>query len=203
MPEVGRPRAFDAEAAVAAALPLFWQQGYEGTSLAQLRTVMGISSASFYSAFKSKEALFKRVIERYIAGPGSVTNVVGDVNLGGRDAVAQLLHNSIAMQTASGHPKGCLIALSATVGGASVPESAQRAVADQRARDRERIRQCVERAVNCGELIPNTDVVGLTAVIHGFLLGISTQVRDGVAPKDLNGAADALLMAWDALTPGT
>jgi AcrR family transcriptional regulator len=200
MVTAGRPRAFDVDAAIDGALMLFWEQGYAGTSLAQLRAALGISSASFYAAFGSKEALFERVIERYIEGPGSVTNIVGDVDLPGREAVARLLHGSIAMQTDPAHPRGCLVALSATVGGESVPAAVHDSVAIRRAQDRERIRRCVERAVERGELSSATEASALTAAIYSFLLGISIQVRDGVSARDLDDAADTLLMSWDANT---
>jgi TetR/AcrR family transcriptional regulator, copper-responsive repressor len=65
MARTGRPREFDLEEALATALQLFWEHGYESTSLAQLRSALGISSASFYNAFSSKEDLFKKVVERY------------------------------------------------------------------------------------------------------------------------------------------
>ncbi len=59
---------------------------------------MKISSASVYAAFGSKESLFERVLARYASGPGRVTDVVGDVDLRGSEAVELLLHGSIAMQ---------------------------------------------------------------------------------------------------------
>lgn len=51
------------EAVLDAAMLLFWEQGYEATSLAQLRAATGLSSASLYGAFGSKEGLFKQVVE--------------------------------------------------------------------------------------------------------------------------------------------
>ncbi|GAA4668103.1 TetR/AcrR family transcriptional regulator [Frondihabitans cladoniiphilus] len=194
----GRPRGFDLDDAIDRALTLFWEQGYAGTSLAQLRSTLGISSASFYAAFGSKESLFEMVLARYIRGPGSVTDVVGDPDLTGREAVSRLLHGSIAMQTDPAHPRGCLVALSATVGGDDVPAAVRGLVADRRAADRKRIRDCVERSVARGELDPTTDASALAATLHGFLLGISTQARDGVPASDLNRAADSLLTTWDA-----
>ncbi len=47
----GRPRQFDFDQALDAALILFWRHGYEGTSLAALAQVMGINMPSLYSAF--------------------------------------------------------------------------------------------------------------------------------------------------------
>jgi AcrR family transcriptional regulator len=55
----GRPRVFDREQALSAAMEVFWDKGYEGASLDDLQAAMGgISPPSFYSAFGSKEALF-------------------------------------------------------------------------------------------------------------------------------------------------
>ncbi|MFE6163514.1 TetR/AcrR family transcriptional regulator [Streptomyces sp. NPDC056486] len=198
MSPVGRPRIFDMEAVLEAAMLLFWEQGYEATSLAQLRETTGLSSASLYGAFGSKEGLFEKAVEHYIAGPGSVTDVVADEAESPREAIARLLHGSITMQTDTSHPRGCLVALSGTVRAPGAGEAgARKVVAARRAADRARIRACVVRGIASGELAEDTDVDGVTSMIHGFLLGISTQVCDGTSARHLHAAADAVLANWD------
>ncbi|GAA2612972.1 TetR/AcrR family transcriptional regulator [Streptomyces roseoviolaceus] len=200
MSPVGRPRIFDMEAVLEAAMLLFWEQGYEATSLAQLRETTGLSSASLYGAFGSKEGLFEKAVEHYIAGPGSVTDVVADEAESPREAIARLLHGSINMQTDTSHPRGCLVALSGTVRAPGAGEAgARKVVAARRAADRARIRACIVRGIAAGELAEDTDVDGLTSMIHGFLLGISTQVCDGTSTRHLHAAADAVLANWDTL----
>ncbi len=61
----GRPRSFCKEEALDRAMTVFWRQGYEGASLADLTEAMGINSPSLYACFGSKEGLFKAVLERY------------------------------------------------------------------------------------------------------------------------------------------
>lgn len=61
----GRPRGFDPEEAVALAQELFHARGYDGVSVADLTTALGIKAPSFYAAFGSKLGLYQRVIERY------------------------------------------------------------------------------------------------------------------------------------------
>lgn len=197
MSPAGRPRAFDMEGVLEAAMRLFWEQGYEATSLARLREATGLSSASLYGAFGSKQGLFERAVERYLAGPGRVTDVIDDTSLSPREAVARMLHASIDMQTDTSHPLGCLVALSGTVRAAGDDAAAvRRPVAARRAADRARIRECVVRGIAAGELAEDTDADGVASLIHGFLLGISTLVCDGTPVRDLHAAADAVLAAW-------
>jgi len=61
----GRPRGFDPAEAVALAQELFHARGYDGVSVADLTTALGIKAPSFYAAFGSKLGLYQRVIERY------------------------------------------------------------------------------------------------------------------------------------------
>src|ERR1700760_3095997 len=68
---MARTRDFDLDQAVDQAMLLFWRKGYEGTSLTDLTEAMGINRPSLYAAFGSKEGLFQRAVERYVAGPGS------------------------------------------------------------------------------------------------------------------------------------
>jgi len=63
---MARPREFDPEAALEAALELFWERGYEGTSMADLVEHLGIGRASLYAAFGSKHDLYLEALDRYL-----------------------------------------------------------------------------------------------------------------------------------------
>lgn len=80
MAQMGRPRNFDRDQAVEQAMHLFWQHGYDATSLAQLKAGLGggISAPSFYAAFGSKEALFDECVQRYLATYAQVTECLWD-----------------------------------------------------------------------------------------------------------------------------
>src|SRR5688500_20409695 len=66
----GRPRSFDREAALDAAMEVFWRKGYEASSISDLTDAMGINPPSLYAAFGDKERLFMAAIERYSAERG-------------------------------------------------------------------------------------------------------------------------------------
>lgn len=198
MPRTGRPRGFDRDEALGKAMLLFWELGYETASLARLKRAMsGLSTASFYAAFASKEALFAEAVGRYRASHGQVTATLRDPSLPPREAIETALTRSARMQTAIGqHPAGCLIVLGA--GGCS-PEDAGVAalLAEERARNRAGLLACVERAVASGELPADTDATGLATIFDTFLVGISAQARDGVPFDAFERAVARLMTVWD------
>ncbi|MBV1829769.1 TetR/AcrR family transcriptional regulator [Komagataeibacter sp. AV436] len=201
MARTGRPRAFDRDKALEAALSLFWAQGYEPTSLNQLKACMGdISPASFYAAFGSKEALFREVVQRYLATYGQVMAPLWDETLAPRDAIEQTLRRSARMQTARSHPAGCLIVLGAS-NCAPQNQAVQALLAAERERSRKGIRACVERAVAGGELAASPATQTLPALLATFLHGMACEARDGDGAGQLDAAITTLMQVWDSLAP--
>ncbi|WP_194542810.1 TetR/AcrR family transcriptional regulator [Paenibacillus sp. JZ16] len=199
MPRSGRPRAFNREEAVTAAMNLFWEHGFESTSLSQLRTAMGnISAASFYAAFDSKEALFREAVDRYISIYGQVSNSFRDTSLTSKAAIEQGLRQSARMQTENSHPLGCLLVLSAVN---CSPE--QLHIKEILAKEREKVhgwlKNCIERAVANGELPGSTDIPMLLTLFETFLRGISIQARDGVPYETMDAAITQLMNVWEAI----
>lgn len=198
MARTGRPRGFDRNEAITQAMNLFWEHGFEGASLDQLRRAMGgISSASFYAAFGSKEALYRETLNAYLRGHGAVMAALRDESLAPRDRLERALRRSASMQTETGHPTGCMVALSATIcseHGATV----QSLTAAERAANREAIRACIDAAIADGTLRRGTHQAGLGALFEGLLVGLSIQARDGVSGDQLDAAVTQVLSAWDA-----
>ncbi|MFP9230824.1 TetR/AcrR family transcriptional regulator [Pectobacterium cacticida] len=199
MAQMGRPRTFDRDEAVQQAMHLFWEHGYESTSLSMLKSSIGggITAPSFYAAFGSKEALFQEVVDRYVATHGQVNASLWDDNLPPRQAIELALRRSAKMQTERSHPKGCLLVLAASTCSPE-HESVQKLLASQRARTRQGFQRCVQRAVDAGELPADTDVRAFAASFHSFLLGLSLQARDGVPGTVLDAAVTEILRNWDA-----
>ncbi len=199
MAQMGRPRTFDRAQAVEQALHLFWQHGYDATSLAQLKAGLGggISAPSFYAAFGSKEALFDECVQRYVATYAQVTECLWDETLPPRQAIETALRQSVRMQCEDGHPKGCMVALG--VMSAPSPEHARVAdgLTESRLRTRAGLVACVERAVRMGQLPQQTQAVVMASVFDSFLQGVSLLARDGVPHSTLDAAISQLLLTWD------
>ena len=200
MARTGRPRGFSRDHAVEQAMYLFWRHGYEATSLAQLLEAMGgISSASFYAAFGSKELLFRGSLAFYVKTYGTCLEPLFDSTMSPREALEQALRASVQMQTSDEHPLGCLVC-SSTVSCSPEAVEVQRFVADIREANLAAIRGCVDRAIRLGELSPQRDAAALSVAFNGFLVGISAQARDGVARATLEAAVSEIMGLWPIAT---
>ncbi|CAM3460636.1 MULTISPECIES: TetR/AcrR family transcriptional regulator [Saccharibacillus] len=196
MVRTGRPRSFDRDQAVVAAMFLFWEQGFESTSLAQLRAAMGnLSAASFYAAFESKEALFREAVEQYMNSYGRVTESFKDASLSPGAAVEEGLRRSARMQTEAGHPTGCMMVLSAST---CSPENRhiREVLTLEREQTRGWLQDCVQRGISVGELPAHTDVRTLTTLFDTFMRGFSSQARDGVPLEALESAITQVMTVW-------
>ncbi|QXI09467.1 TetR/AcrR family transcriptional regulator [Pseudomonas zeae] len=201
MARTGRPRAFDRDDAVDQAMQLFWQHGYDSTSLALLKAQLGggISAPSFYAAFGSKEALFDECVQRYLTTFAQVTECLWDETLPPRQAIETALRQSARMQCDDGHPKGCMVTLG--VMSAPSPENAHvaQALTHSRARTRAGIVACVERGVSEGMLAEDTNGAAMATVFDSFLQGISILARDDTSIESIDAAITQVMRTWDLM----
>src|SRR3954468_8983869 len=110
----GRPRTFDREGALAAAMREFWERGFEPVSIAELTTAMGITPPSLYAAFGDKKTLFREVVDVYQRTYGAFFPRALESHPAVRDGVHQALRDAAVEYTDRRHPPGCLV-LSAAV----------------------------------------------------------------------------------------
>jgi len=104
----GRPRSFDPEPALDAAMLLFWEHGYEATSLAMLRDAMGLTPPQIYNAFTDKETLFRQALDRYHKTQVGFAIAALSAAIPTAAAIRQLLLGAAKTYTAAGKPTGCL-----------------------------------------------------------------------------------------------
>ncbi|HEX7303037.1 TetR/AcrR family transcriptional regulator [Lentzea sp.] len=190
----GRPRGFDADEALHAAMLVFWRQGYEGASLADLTGAMGITKTSMYAAFGNKEELFRKALARYDEGPASY----------GLRAVEQptafevaraFLDGAVRTTTQPDSPAGCLGVQGSLVAGESA-EPAREILSEWRNNGRRLLETRFRRAVDEGDLPAGTDAAQLALYVMTIGFGIAVQAASGVGRADLQGIADTALRTW-------
>lgn len=179
---MARPPEFDRAQALVKALHLFWERGYERTTVRDLTEVMGISAPSLYNTFGGKKELFDEAVAAYTGSPMRVVPP-GLHERTARAVFAKILEIAIREYASSTQPRGCFV-ISDPV------------LIDERLLGRVAIRARMQQAYDDGDLPVDSSVEALTDFIDIVLRGLSAVARDGVSPDAMRAAADVALCAW-------
>lgn len=191
----GRPRSFDREVALEAAMAVFWQKGYEAASISDLTEAMGVNPPSLYAAFGDKEKLFLAAVDRYLEERRRSCPYAAEPTA--RQAMERLLTYMAHELTEPCHPRGCLMMMAtATTGSAS--QVLQKALANERAWGRERIRDRIKRGIAEGDVPRGADANALTDFYVTILTGMGMQARDGASRRGLLATVQRAMQLFPA-----
>jgi AcrR family transcriptional regulator len=190
----GRPREFDADEALAAALHVFWTRGYEGASLTELTDAMGITRPSLYACFGNKEALFRKALDLYEQEKLAYMQTALEAPTA-RGVAERLLRGALAQQSGGCDPKGCLGVIS-SVACSVEAESIKAEVVARRASSMVALVRRFERAKEEGDLPGHVEADALTRYVLALLQGLSVQSGAGASCADLGRMVDTALAFW-------
>lgn len=190
----GRPLSFDREAALNKAMLLFWEHGYEATSLNALTSALGVTPSSIYSAFGDKKTLFFEALELYMTGGGSLQMMLDQAPTA-RAAVQQMLLGAAAGFTGECTPKGCLLA-SAAVSCSADAGDVRQALGARRRGIEAQVRDRIAAGIRQGDVPADADADALAAMAMALIQGMSTLARDGAAREKLNRIVMVALQGW-------
>ncbi|MGB7480559.1 MAG: TetR/AcrR family transcriptional regulator [Burkholderiaceae bacterium] len=191
----GRPRLLDRDVGLDVAARLFWERGYEGTSIADLTEAMGIPPPSLYATFGSKEDLYKQALDHISERENKQWLEALQGKMSAYDAIAFYLHDAAVRFTDPERPRGCMIS-NAVLQHAEKSESVAQTVATRRELGLQAIKARFDRAVTEDELAPETDTEALARFYGAVVQGMSAQACDGACRATLKRLADIALLAW-------
>jgi AcrR family transcriptional regulator len=177
----GRPRSFDRDAALAAAVELFWRAGYEETSIAMLTAAMGVTPPSLYAAFGDKRRLFEEASALYFRRTCEGVDAAAALPTA-HEAIARMLEGTAHAHTDAATPPGCLMLTEPRL-------DEQREVLHQRLKDR------LDQGVRDRDLPASTNTDQLASFLVAVMRGMSGRARDGGSFDELQGIAQAALAA--------
>ena len=191
----GRPRTLDRDVGLDVAARLFWERGYEGTSIADLTQAMGITPPSLYATFGSKEELYRQALEFGVARESRRRMEVLQGDMPMDAALAFYLDDVAEGITDPAKPRGCMIS-TAVLHHAEETEAVAREVAGRREASMLAMKARFDRAVAEGELPPATDVDALARFYGAVVQGMAAQACDGASTEVLKRVARLALAAW-------
>lgn len=194
-PRGGRPRGFDRDQALDAAVRLFWTRGYEATSISDLTKAMGVSPPSLYGAFGDKKRLFLESVDRYQQGLGQLAQAALTEEPTAEAAVRRLLMGVVDLFADPSKPKGCLVVLGAT-NCAAESEDMFEALAARRRAAEAAVHARIAAGAEAGELAANADVGALADLVTGTLYGLAVKAKDGAPKRRLRASVDQLMRMW-------
>ena len=193
-PLKGRPREFDTDEALAAALRVFWSKGYEGASLSDLTEAMGITRPSLYAAFGNKESLFRKALDLYEQEKLAYTRQALDAPTV-KGVAERMLRGAIDAQCSDCEPRGCLRVISSVACGAEA-ECIREEVIARRVSSQQALVDRFERGKAEGDVPPDTDVIGLTRYLVAILQGMAVQASGGASRDELERLVETSLAMW-------
>jgi AcrR family transcriptional regulator len=189
--KTGRPISFDKDAALEAAMLLFWERGYEGTSMADLTQAMGLNPSSIYAAFGDKHALFSLAVKRYM----EIQARYGKKALEAptlKEVIRALFDSTIALLTTPGHPPTCMT-LSGALGCSVEAKPARDLMTAIRKQNQIAIRKRLVEARKSGELAKGINLDDYARYLSTIIAGLSIQAANGSTKQELKRTAQMAL----------
>jgi AcrR family transcriptional regulator len=190
----GRPREFCVDQALAQALRVFWEKGYEGTSLNDLTEAMGITRPSLYAAFGNKESLFRKALDLYETEKLAYIRSAMEQPTA-RKVAEVMLRGSVDNVMSADEPHGCMGVITSVACGPE-SQSVREDVVKRGEVAKRALTERFERAKAEGDLPPHTDTEGLMRVLIAMLQGISVQANQGATREELDRLVESGLALW-------
>ncbi|MGK0738811.1 TetR/AcrR family transcriptional regulator [Yokenella regensburgei] len=192
----GRPKVFDREAALDKAMTLFWQHGYEATSLADLVEATGAKAPTLYAEFVNKEGLFRAVLDRYISRFAAKHEAQlfceeKSVELALRDYFTAVATCFSSKET----PAGCFMINTSASLAASSNEIA-RTLKSRHAMQEQTLQQFLTQRQQRGEIPAEKDINALAQFLSCILQGMSISAREGASLEVLMQITNTTLRLW-------
>ncbi|OON41509.1 TetR family transcriptional regulator [Izhakiella australiensis] len=193
---MGRHREFNLDDALDAAVKVFWEKGYEGTSYEDLTQATGVKRPGLYATFGNKEALFRRVVERYTERYlGHMTAALAEPNA--RKMAEHVLYGTVMMTTSDPVYRGCL-GVNGALACSDQAEPIREMLIQFRAHGEQALRVRLEQYKQAGDLPADTDCDVLAAWLVTVNYGLSVQAKAGVSARQLSAVVERTLAGWPA-----
>lgn len=186
---VPRPKEFDVDQALERALGVFWQKGYEATSMQDLVDAMGIQRASLYGTFGDKHSLYMRALESYQRR--GVEDLARNLATGEspRQALVDLLEEVAARTSGRGGKKGCFC-VNAAVEVAPEDRDVQKLLRRHTDHVEELLADTIRRAQKLEQIDADADADELATFVNGLILAMNVLGKQRLPAERMQALVD-------------
>ena len=192
----GRPQCFDEQEVLHKAMLLFWQYGYEATSMSDLTKALDLTAPSLYRSFGDKQQLFQRCLEYYLANEACVLDRIFSDAKTAKVAIELFLYENVKRLVQENKPTGCMLLVS-TMNCSEQHADLQEEIKQKRLSVKEKIYQRLLEGQQLGEIPQHASVQEMTDYYTTVLQGMTFQARDGVGRDQLNQVAAYAMKSWE------
>ncbi|MGG1610984.1 TetR/AcrR family transcriptional regulator [Paenibacillus phoenicis] len=184
---MARSKEFDEKEVLLKAMRLFWEQGYEKTSLQDLVEHMGVHRRSLYDTFGDKHTLYIKTMEQY----ARITNAAIKAEVQrGRTALESIrLIFDYLIETNGEQPIGCFFVNSATELAYRDPE-VSKLTSELFGNEEQLLTELIQQGQQAGDISPELDPRLLASSLHATLLGIRVMRRTSTDKQKLHQIAE-------------
>ena len=196
----GRKRNFNKDEALDKAMRVFWDNGFTGTSLADLTDALGINKPSLYAAFGNKEQLFQAAMDHYIQHYGSplLKHLSQPEDLPLLQRLENYLFAMVELNCSEDAPKGCFVVRSCCEsGGAGMPDDISSTMQDISYSVEQFLCDVLQSEQQKGQLRTDLDAKEMAAYILSVMYGLSVMARRGKSCDELKAIVRAAIKTMD------
>ncbi|KOR90534.1 TetR/AcrR family transcriptional regulator [Paenibacillus solani] len=189
---MGRVREFDEEKVLDAAMQLFWEKGYEATSLSDLTSRMGIQRPSIYSAFGDKKELFETALRKYTSSRASETRTRLQTHQSVREAFRAFFENVVDEEYSDSPSRGCFC-INTMVELAPHDEKFEILTREHQMYLAVIFQETIERGIQSGELASDTNAKALSQALIVSLIGLTVMLKSRPDRSFVNNSIEVTL----------
>lgn len=173
---MARTKDFDEDEVLKKAVILFWQKGYNGTSMQDLVDGLGISRSSLYDTYGDKHTLFIKALENYKESATDKQCYIVSNTSSAKDAIRQLLELTALELVGDNQHKGCFMT-NAAIEVAPHDAEVSNIVCQNDQQIENAFYQAIKKGQESGELSNKQDAMALARFIFNTVKGIRVSAK--------------------------
>ncbi|ESK57155.1 hypothetical protein F990_00350 [Acinetobacter tjernbergiae DSM 14971 = CIP 107465] len=192
----GRPKCFNEQQALEKAMLLFWEHGYEATSISDLTHALQLTAPSLYSSFGDKTGLFYKCIDYYLAHEACPIEAIFLEAKTAKVAFELFLYDNVQRLAQSNKPTGCMLVV-ATMSCSDNAQIVQHNILEKRLKTKQTMLDRLRQGVENGDIKITAPLQEIADFYTTVLQGLTIQARDGANVQQLQKVVEHAMRSWE------